>query len=211
MLSPVGARGCNRERTTRSSECDVSAAARRAYGHRRTQGLCARFDLRNLRRSNHRRWDDAAQESDRGNDHQRDADHYHRPVSPGRSELASRRDQGDDRLHHRPPPVSSGEPVLLPGDPERLARSERMATRSTTRPTWREIVEAAGSLGVPVAGQAYAGGEISRLRIESGIFCRCALLNRELKVRPDLHEWDLRISPLLRGICLPRRRRRSRR
>lgn len=54
------------------------------------------------------------------------------------------------------PPRKAGEPVLIPGDPERLSRARRMAEGVPVDPvTWAGIVEAAGSLGLvlPADGQ----------------------------------------------------------
>jgi uncharacterized oxidoreductase len=50
------------------------------------------------------------------------------------------------------PPISAGEKVLIPGDPERQSRARRVATGiPIDDETWREIVEAANSLHVPIA------------------------------------------------------------
>ncbi|HXQ40208.1 MAG TPA: malate/lactate/ureidoglycolate dehydrogenase [Candidatus Udaeobacter sp.] len=54
------------------------------------------------------------------------------------------------------PPRKAGEPVLIPGDPERLSRARRMAEGVPVDPiTWAGIVEAAKSLGLalPADGQ----------------------------------------------------------
>jgi uncharacterized oxidoreductase len=54
------------------------------------------------------------------------------------------------------PPRKAGEPVLIPGDPERLSRARRMAEGVPVDPvTWAGVVEAAKSLGLalPADGQ----------------------------------------------------------
>jgi uncharacterized oxidoreductase len=49
------------------------------------------------------------------------------------------------------PPISPDAPVLIPGDPERQSRARRMADGvPLDEETWREIVEAANRLSVPV-------------------------------------------------------------
>jgi hydroxycarboxylate dehydrogenase B len=57
------------------------------------------------------------------------------------------------------PPASAAEPVLVPGDPERLARQTRERTGIEVDPaTWDEILQAAEKLGLPRAGiQAFVG------------------------------------------------------
>jgi uncharacterized oxidoreductase len=46
-------------------------------------------------------------------------------------------------------PAKADEPVLVPGDPERLSRAKRMKEGVPVDPeTWREILAAAESLGV---------------------------------------------------------------
>jgi len=48
------------------------------------------------------------------------------------------------------PPADPAEPVLVPGDPERLAREERSRTGIPVDPTtWEEILQAAEKLGLP--------------------------------------------------------------
>jgi uncharacterized oxidoreductase len=50
------------------------------------------------------------------------------------------------------PPMRSGGKVLVPGDPERQSRAQRIAAGiPIDDETWREIVEAANSLQVPIA------------------------------------------------------------
>ena len=50
------------------------------------------------------------------------------------------------------PPANPDEPVLVPGDPERIAREERARTGIVVDPTtWEEILEAAEKLGLPRA------------------------------------------------------------
>jgi hydroxycarboxylate dehydrogenase B len=50
------------------------------------------------------------------------------------------------------PPIRPGEKVLIPGDPERQARTQRIAAGiPIDHETWREIVDAANSLNVPIA------------------------------------------------------------
>jgi uncharacterized oxidoreductase len=50
------------------------------------------------------------------------------------------------------PPIRSGEKVLIPGDPERQSRARRItAGIPIDDETWREIVEAANRLHVPIA------------------------------------------------------------
>ncbi len=50
------------------------------------------------------------------------------------------------------PPANPTEPVLVPGDPERLAREERTRTGITVdATTWGEILEAAEKVGLPRA------------------------------------------------------------
>ena len=47
------------------------------------------------------------------------------------------------------PPANAGEPVLVPGDPERIAREERGRTGITVdTTTWNEILEAAEKVGL---------------------------------------------------------------
>ena len=47
------------------------------------------------------------------------------------------------------PPVSADQPVLIPGDPERRTRAERIANGVPIDPeTWREITSAARSINV---------------------------------------------------------------
>ena len=45
-------------------------------------------------------------------------------------------------------PANSEEPVLVPGDPERIARAERAEAVPVDPETWEQIVAAAGQLGV---------------------------------------------------------------
>jgi uncharacterized oxidoreductase len=50
------------------------------------------------------------------------------------------------------PPIRPGEKVLIPGDPERQSRARRIATGiPIDDETWRELVEAANRLHVPIA------------------------------------------------------------
>jgi uncharacterized oxidoreductase len=50
------------------------------------------------------------------------------------------------------PPIRPGEKVLIPGDPERQSRGRRIAAGiPIDDETWREIVEAANSLHIPIA------------------------------------------------------------
>jgi uncharacterized oxidoreductase len=49
------------------------------------------------------------------------------------------------------PPAHPDEPVLIPGDPERLTRAERLAHGvPIDEETWRELVEAARGINVLV-------------------------------------------------------------
>ena len=49
------------------------------------------------------------------------------------------------------PPADPDEPVLVPGDPERMAREERAASIPVDEQTWQQILKAAKSLGVDPA------------------------------------------------------------
>ncbi|MFI4986668.1 MAG: malate/lactate/ureidoglycolate dehydrogenase, partial [Alphaproteobacteria bacterium] len=53
------------------------------------------------------------------------------------------------------PPAKAGEPVLIPGDPERLMRAKRMKEGvPVDAETWREVLAAARSLGVTAESPA---------------------------------------------------------
>ncbi len=49
------------------------------------------------------------------------------------------------------PPADPEEPVLVPGDPERRSREERAASIPIDEQTWKQILDAAESLGVDPA------------------------------------------------------------
>jgi uncharacterized oxidoreductase len=50
------------------------------------------------------------------------------------------------------PSISADQKVLIPGDPERLSRARRIAAGiPIDDETWRELVEAAQRLNVPIA------------------------------------------------------------